>query len=184
LDFYKSLHVGRTASKEIVRKALDRMLKAAPDVGYSQNTLNSRAVLLKTAADTLVDVESRQSYDQMGNKGGYAVDVAPGNLPGALVLLQECGQSDVVIELGMQWLADATDASIMRDVAAATALAHCDKAGFALEKDSSIVAPAFDHLETALQLLVEHDLTPALQDQIARTLKVGFVLLPLDSSST
>lgn len=92
---------------------------------------------------------------------------------GALLLLQETGQSNLVIELGTDWLAAKAESLQSCDVAAATALAHCDKAGSALLADNSMVAPACQHLEIALDLLQTYDLAPDLQQQISDTMQVG-----------
>jgi hypothetical protein len=175
LNFYSLLHVNRASSREAVKRAYERALSAPPDVGYSQDALFSRAVLLKSAAETLGDLESRRAYDAAAAAGGgaHAVGVARDDLPGALVLLQEAGESALVLELGGAWLeANGGAPGAAADVAAAVALALCDLAAEALEGDSGQVAGACERLEEALGLLRRHALAPQLQQQIGDTLEV------------
>ncbi len=51
IDYFKCFGVPRAASRDAVRKAYERLLASPPDVGYSQDALFSRAVLLKNASD-------------------------------------------------------------------------------------------------------------------------------------
>lgn len=130
LNYYKLLAVKRASSPEAVKIACERQLKDPPDVGYSQDTLYSRAVLLRNAAECLQDYQRRKEYDGMATSSkGYAVDVSPEYLPAALVLLQESGDSEIVIELGTQWLQRNSQYPLACDIAAAVALAHCERLG-------------------------------------------------------
>lgn len=180
LNFYSVLHVNRTSSREAVKRAYEKVINNPPDVGYSHDTLFSRAVLLKSAAECLADLESRRAYDAAAAAGGgaHTLDVTRENLPGALVLLQEAGESALVLQLGSRWL-DAHaraggEAGQAADVAAAVALALCDLAAAALEEESGQVQGACERLEEALGLLARHGLAQQLQQQIADTLEVGF----------
>ena len=105
LNFYDVLRVNRASSREAVKRAYEKAVGAPPDVGYSQDTLFSRAVLLKSAAECLSDLDSRRAYDAAAAAGGgeHALDVSRDNLPGALVLLQEAGDSALVLQLGCRW---------------------------------------------------------------------------------
>lgn len=122
LDYYKVLTVSKSSSPEVVRVAYQRQLRNPPDVGYTQDTLFSRAVLLRDAAECLQNQHSRRLYDSMAR----AVDVSPQYLPAALVLLQESGDSELVIKLGTEWLHKNSNGQLACDVAAAVALAHCE----------------------------------------------------------
>lgn len=174
LNYYACLGLNRASGREAVRKAYERVLRSPPDVGYSQDTLELRAVLLKAAADTLADLELRKSYDvASAASGGYEVEVSPANLPAALVLLQEAGDSAAVISLGSGWLAENAGDLLAPDVAAAVGLAHCDVAAAALQTDASAVSAPCAHLETALRVLRAHSMAPAMQQQIMQALEVG-----------
>jgi len=179
LNFYSLLHVNRASSREAVKRAYEKIINSPPDVGYSQDTLFSRAVLLKSAAECLADLDARRAYDAAAAAGGgaHTFDVSRDNLPGALVLLQEAGESQLVLHLGCEWLdahqATGGEASQAADVAASVALALCDLAAAALEGESGQVAGACERLEEALALLRRHGLAPQLQQQIGDTLEVG-----------
>lgn len=101
LSFYDLLRVNRASSREAVKRAYEKAVAAPPDVGYSEDTLFSRAVLLKSAAECLGDLDARRAYDAAAAAGGeHALGVSRDNLPGALVLLQEAGDSALVLQLG------------------------------------------------------------------------------------
>jgi hypothetical protein len=177
LNNYRALRVGRHANKELIKKAYERQLKNPPDIGYSPQLLEARAALLQRACDTLVDVETRSAYDQE-QRAGAVTAVPAADVPAALCILQECGQGEEVLAAGSAWLADPSNASSSHtnDVAAAMALAHCDRAAWALEGDAQRVSPAFQHLEEALGLLSAHGLAPQLQEQITEALQVCVVV--------
>lgn len=82
LDYYKCLGITRAASKDAVRKAYDRVVRSPPEVGYSEDVLFSRALILKDAADCLLDLDSRKAYENLAHQSGQAVSVAPDNVPG------------------------------------------------------------------------------------------------------
>jgi hypothetical protein len=179
LNFYSLLHCNRTSSREAIKRAFERIANAPPDVGYSQDTLFSRAVLLKSAAECLADLDARRAYDAAAAAAGgaHTVGVSRDNLPGALVLLQEAGESALVLDLGCEWLEThrraGGAAARAADVAAAVALALCDLAAADLEGAGGGVAGACERLEEALALLRAHGLAPQLQQQIGDTLEVG-----------
>jgi hypothetical protein len=95
------------------------------------------------------------------------------NLPAALVLLQETGESSLVVELGSSWLQQHANEPFAPDVATSVALAHCDEAAAALDASGgTVVLQACRHLETALQLLREFKMAANLQHLIMQTLEV------------
>lgn len=59
---------------------------------YSTETLFSRAVILKAAADCLLDLELRRAYDERIKQQGPELRVLIDDMPGALALLQVCWQ--------------------------------------------------------------------------------------------
>jgi len=175
LDYYKCLDLNRGASKEAVRKACERLVQSPPAVGYSDVALYSRAVLLQNAAECLANMDARKAYEAQRRHQGPLVPIAPSDLPGALALMQECGEANTVIDLGSDWLADRANAGGVdaADVAAAVALAHCDQAADAfVQYGEDEVAPACHSLRSALQLLQQYGLSAQLQQQITQTLEV------------
>lgn len=60
LDFYACLGVTRTAGSRAVRSALDKALLQRPAPYYSSDTVALRDLLLRTAADCLVNYEKRR----------------------------------------------------------------------------------------------------------------------------
>eukprot|EP00803_Ostreobium_quekettii_P010887 evm.model.scf_2240.5 EVM.evm.TU.scf_2240.5 scf_2240:16734-25859(-) len=94
----------------------------------------------------------------------------PLQVAGALCLLQECGDVEVVIGLGEEWLRKRPRSSACRDVALAVALAYCDLAGEAISAGGS-VSTSCDELEAALELLIGFQVARELQVEIAGALK-------------
>jgi hypothetical protein len=60
LDFYSCLGVTRTAGRETVRAALDRALLKRPEGYYSADTVALRDLLLRNAAECLLNYEKRR----------------------------------------------------------------------------------------------------------------------------
>lgn len=165
-----------TASAQAVRRACEDLVKSTPPTTYSSDTLFSRAVFLKAAAECLTDKETRRVYDQRLREGRQRLRVAPGDLPGALVLLQEAGEHALVLAYGGPWLERNGLQPDAGDVAACLALAHCDRAGVKLQSDNSAVLPACEDLEAALALLRRYGMAQQLQAQISSALQVRLVV--------
>jgi hypothetical protein len=118
-------------------------------------------------------------YDAKGPHG-YLFSVSEDHLPGALVLLQESGYSQLVLDLGTEWLVANRRNVRRRDVAAALALAHHALAVQGLQQEAGCMLEACRHLESALLLIrqsisgSEHAATVSdLQRGIMQLLKVG-----------
>lgn len=60
LDFYSCLGVTRTAGRESVRAALDRALLKRPEGYFSADTVALRDLLLRNAAECLLNYEKRR----------------------------------------------------------------------------------------------------------------------------
>lgn len=73
------LGVNRAASKESCLKASEQLLAAVPDVGYSAELLLSRALVLETASNVLMDYTARRAYDRAPQ-----IEVSYHDLPGKL----------------------------------------------------------------------------------------------------
>lgn len=118
-------------------------------------------------------------YDAQG-ANGYVASVSADHLPGALVLLQESGYSQLVLSLGAQWLTHNRQDVRRRDVTAAMALAHHTLAVQGLQQEAGCMLEACRHLESAL-LLIRQSLmgsehaaaTLDLQRDVMQLLKVG-----------
>lgn len=152
LDFYACLGVTRTAGARAVRDALDKALMKRPEAYYSSDTVALRDLLLRNAAECLLHYDRRREYDAKG-ANGYVASVSADHLPGALVLLQESGYSQLVLSLGAQWLAHNRQDVRGRDVTAAMALAHHTLAVQGLQQEAGCMLEACRHLESALLLI-------------------------------
>ncbi|GLC54728.1 hypothetical protein PLESTB_000899900 [Pleodorina starrii] len=173
VDYYRLLQVPRVSRPDAIRKAYEALVQQPPATAYSADTLFARAVLLKAAAESLTDPDLRRSYDAKVAAGHGALRVSQQDLPGTLVVLQEIGEFQLVLEHGSRWLelnGAQPDAS---DVAAAVALAFCDRAGeqLAAPAANGAVLPACDDLDAALVKLRRYGVAKQLQTQIVGALR-------------
>ena len=146
------------------------MVNNPPNCGYSQDTLYSRAVVLKSATEAVMDLTARPSYRQQ--PGQLAVELLYSDLPGALALLQEAGELQTVLDWGCAWLRDNAADSKTKDVALALALVHCDNAAAKLEQDANDTLSATEEMTVALCLLRQHSAGEQLQQEIIGALQV------------
>ncbi|PNH10391.1 Protein ACCUMULATION AND REPLICATION OF CHLOROPLASTS 6, chloroplastic, partial [Tetrabaena socialis] len=169
VDYYQ---VSR-AAPDAIRASYAGHMKhlASAYSAYSQDTQFSRAVLLKAGAEALADPELRWSYDAKQAAGHAALGV-----PGALVVLQEMGEYQLVLDLGARWLPLNGGQPDAGDVTVAMALAYCDRAGARLGAaegsggDAAARAGACEDLEAALSALRTYRVAQHLQAQIAGAL--------------
>ena len=146
------------------------MVNNPPNCGYSQETLYSRAVVLKSATEAVMDLTAMPSYRQQ--PGQLAIELLYSDLPGALALLQEAGELQTVLDWGGAWLRDNAADSKTKDVALALALAHCDTAAMQMEENPSDTLRAIEEMTTALHLLRQHAAGLQLQQEIKGALQV------------
>ena len=162
--------VNRAASKETCFKKYDEIVNSPPTAGYSQEALYSRAVVLKSATEAVIDLTATPSYRQQPDR--LSVEMLYSDLPGALALLQEAGELQTVFDWGNAWLRDSAAESKTKDVALALALAHCDTAAIKLEQNASDQLAAAESMTTALELLKQFQAGEQLQDEITIALQV------------
>ncbi|KAK9845219.1 hypothetical protein WJX81_000406 [Elliptochloris bilobata] len=164
--------------------AYEGLAAASPEEGFSERAAEGRAFLLQAAADELRRSRGRTPP---GEPRGIYVEWAL--LPGALALLQEVGEHEVVLEVGARAL-DKWEARGMRpDILLAMALAHLGLASEAFEAPGH-VATGCARLEAAAALLADAGapaLAPELEAEIAGALAdlqpaatLEHLMLPLD----
>lgn len=165
------MQVNRAASRESCSKKYDEMVNSPSNAGYSQETLYSRAVVLKSATEAVMDMTATPSYQQQ--PGQLSVELLYSDLPGALALLQEAGELQTVLDWGGAWLRDSATDIKTKDVALALALAHCDCAAMKLEQDADDSLAAVEEMTTALTLLRQYSAGEQLQEDISEALQVS-----------
>lgn len=89
VDYYRLLQVDCDSRPDAIRVSYERLIRQPPATSYSNDTMFSRAVLLKAASECLADGELRESYDAKLAAGHKHLRVSQQDLPGALVVLQE-----------------------------------------------------------------------------------------------
>ncbi|KAK2998401.1 hypothetical protein RJ639_024146 [Escallonia herrerae] len=177
IDFYRVLGAEMHFLGDGVRRAYEARVLKSPQYGYSQDALISRRQILQAACETLASPRTRREYNQ-----GLADDefdtiitqVPWDNVPGALCVLQEAGETEVVLQIGETLLRERLPKSFKQDVVLAMALAYVDLSRDAMALSRPDYIKGCEALERALKLLQEEgasSLAPDLQAQIDETLE-------------
>ncbi|BAY10457.1 IMS domain-containing protein [Calothrix sp. NIES-2098] len=207
LDYYRILGLPLAASQEQLRQAYSDRIVQLPRREYSQTAISSRKQLIEEAYVVLSDPKERSSYDQLYLAHAYdpdgtasatvAVDNRPGNnngaidtqslsieisqeeLVGALLILQDLGEYEIVLKLGRPYLvhknnaADATTGDNLGseealedrpDIVLTIALA-CLELGRE-QWQQGHYENAANSLETGLEVLSREGLFPIVQAEI------------------
>ena len=90
--------VNSAASRDTLSRAFAKLHKAQPGSDYSSETQDARAQLLRAALDCLTDTGTRRLYDQQLLAGAAQVGLDVDQLPAALSLLEEAGDTSAVLQ--------------------------------------------------------------------------------------
>jgi hypothetical protein len=100
IDHFRLLGVSPTTDGQTVLRTLQQRLDRAPDQGFTHDTLQARADLLRSSAELLSDEERRHAYEReltsIADSDGGAVaglEIPPSREVGGLLLLLEAGQA-------------------------------------------------------------------------------------------
>lgn len=110
IDHFRLLGVSPTTDAQAALQMLQLRLDRVPSDGYSLETLDARAELLRNSADLLSDLARRQRYESdltaLGSGGAVipALDVPSSLEVGGLLLLLEAGQPLECFELASRAL--------------------------------------------------------------------------------
>ncbi|XP_077246462.1 chaperone DnaJ-domain superfamily protein [Tasmannia lanceolata] len=193
IDFYQVLGAETHFLGDGIRRAYDAKISRPPQDGFSQEALISRRQILQAACDTLSDPRSRGDYNQgllEDEDATLLTDVPWDKVPGALCVLQEAGEMEMVLQIGQGLLRERLPKSFKQDVVLAMALAYVDQSRDAMALSPPDFIWSCEVLERALKLLQEEgasNLAPDLQKQIDETLEeitprcvLELLALPLD----
>lgn len=175
LDHFRLLGVNPTTDAQAALQMLQQRLDRVPSEGYSLETLDARAELLRSSADLLSDATRRSRYEAdltaVSGSGGSvipALDVPSSLEVGGLVLLLEAGQPLECFELASRSLqpprAPALGSSREADltlVAAQACLAGADDL-----QDQRRYEAAAQLLQQGQQLLQRTGQQPRLRQQL------------------
>jgi curved DNA-binding protein CbpA len=125
LDYYRILGLPLAASEEQLRQAYSDRIVQLPRREYSSAAINSRKQLIETAYKVLSDPKERSDYDHLYLSHIYhphtntpnnhnpeyqdtqnlSIEITPDQFIGALLMLQELGEYELVLKLGRPYLA-------------------------------------------------------------------------------
>ncbi len=188
LDFYRILGVPIQASSEQIQQAYSDRLQQLPRIQYSDAAITARKQILEQAYIVLSNPEQRRAYDGHFFAETYAkepiagmatlepngVEIQDQHLAGALLLLQELGEYDLVLKLaqpvlshsGILNLRDQRSGSPLSeaDIVLAAALAHLEIGREDWQK--SQFEAAAHSLQAGLDLLLREGLFSDIQAEI------------------
>ncbi len=109
LDYYRILGVPIEATDELLSAQLDRSASAGrssqlPLQEYSSEALDARQKLLEQAYQVLSDPKARSEYNEQSESAGPSLEIADSELVGALMILQELGEYELVLRLAHPYL--------------------------------------------------------------------------------
>ncbi|KAH9535774.1 hypothetical protein CY35_17G071200 [Sphagnum magellanicum] len=195
IDYYQILGADMHHLADAVVRGFEARVNNPPREGFSQQALLARLEILRGARDTLADPELRADYNQAlveDEAGTLVLDVPWTKVGGALCLLHEVREVEVVLQAGQALLGQQQDLPKMlhRDVVLAMALSYVELSREAMAESPPAVVKSCSLLESALKLLQEEGgkmLAPDLQEQIEGTLEelgarcvLELLALPLD----
>ncbi|MEH2223176.1 IMS domain-containing protein [Nostoc sp.] len=142
LDYYRILGLPLAASEEQLRQAYSDRIVQLPRREYSQAAISSRKQLIEEAYVVLSDPKQRSTYDQLYLAHAYdpdnlaaaavalenrpestkrgsdtqslGIEITQDELVGALLILQELGEYELVLKLGRPYLVNKNGATSAR----------------------------------------------------------------------
>ncbi|KAH7692689.1 Protein ACCUMULATION AND REPLICATION OF CHLOROPLASTS 6-like IMS domain-containing protein [Dioscorea alata] len=193
LHFYQILGAEAHFLADGVKRAFEARVSRPPQYGYSQEALLARRQILQAACETLMDPSSRAEYTRglLEDPGSTLTTRVPWDkVPGALCVLQEAGQAEMVLQIGAGLLLERLPKQFKQDVVLAMALAYVDQSREAMALSPPDFVACCEVLERALKLLQEEgasNLALDLQAQIDETLEeitprcvLELLAMPLD----
>ncbi|KAL2976128.1 hypothetical protein AAZX31_14G201200 [Glycine max] len=193
LDLYRILGAEPHFLGDGIRRAYEAKFSKPPQYAFSNDALISRRQILQAACETLADPTSRREYNQSlvdDEEAAILTQIPFDKVPGALCVLQEAGETELVLEIGQGLLRERLPKTFKQDVVLAMALAFVDVSRDAMALSPPDFIAACEMLERALKLLQEEgatSLAPDLQAQIDETLEeitprcvLELLALPLD----
>ncbi|CAN4122934.1 unnamed protein product [Withania somnifera] len=177
IDFYRVLGAEPHFLGDGIRRCYDARITKPPQYGYSQEALIGRRQILQAACETLANSASRREYNQGLAQHEFDTILTPvpwDKVPGTLCVLQEAGETEVVLQIGESLLKERLPKSFKHDVVLAMALAYVDHSRDAMALSPPDFVKGCELLERALKLLQEEgasNLALDLQSQIDETLE-------------
>ncbi|GLC38957.1 hypothetical protein PLESTF_000038000 [Pleodorina starrii] len=147
----------------------EQLVGATMETGYSENAANFRLEVLDFVRRDLISSKGRA-------RDSRELSLPVELLPGALALMTEVGQCQLVLDIGTELLRtrDELPEAVRRDVMLSIALANCGLAGESLEgKSPQQLGQGCSYLEAALQTLDaagEPPLAPGLAGEVRQGL--------------
>ncbi|GBG85721.1 hypothetical protein CBR_g40449 [Chara braunii] len=172
IDFYQVLGAQTHFLTDAIVRAYDARISNPPTEGFTEEGLATRLEILKLAKATLTDPGMREAYNQgliEDEPGTLMVDIPWQKIPGTLCLLQEMGETDIVLELGPPASQKRLSKDGRCDLALCIALAHVELSRGLLSREPPAVVDACDGLRAALESLRSEEgvtIAPELQEQI------------------
>jgi hypothetical protein len=184
LEHYRILGVPHDSTLEQLQQAFEDRLQQLPRQQYSNAAIAARKQLLEESFVVLADPERRANYDQALQSASpsddgvlrHTLNLSNKQLPGALLLLQEMGDYQTILEIGRAYFSQPIDLSQPpatvgaheEDVVLAMALAYLELGRE--EWQQSQFENAAEALQAGLAVLEQEQRFPDIQAEIREDL--------------
>lgn len=132
LDYYRILGVPVQADLDLIEQAYHDRIIQLPHKGYTEYAINSRKNLIQQAYDVLTQEESRLQYEssflssdldtEISESEDFSyqvadvhIDIEPSLFVGALIILLDLGEYELIINLIQPYLLDRTQLNIFSE---------------------------------------------------------------------
>ncbi|KAK9165263.1 hypothetical protein Scep_000454 [Stephania cephalantha] len=157
LNFYSILGAQPHFLPDGIRRAYKSRVSQPPPFGFSDDALISRRQILQGACETLANPKSRADYNRGladDQDDTLLIDVPWESVPGALCLLQESGETELVLGVGEGLMRERLPKSpFKQDLVLVMALAYVDSSRDAMALATPDFVASCEALERALKLL-------------------------------
>jgi curved DNA-binding protein CbpA len=162
LDYYQLLNVSATATAEQIEQAYGDRQRQQPRSEFSPPVLAARQGLMQQAYQTLMDPEQRQAYDAQVIEGLTPLELEEPAFLAGLLLLLECGATDLVLSQGEPVLELAEGALV-------GALAHRESGSALIQQEK--IEQGVQQWHQAQALLTPHRRFGGLEREIAERMR-------------
>ncbi len=224
LDYYRILGVPIQATAEQLQQAYCDRAQQLPQYHYSEAAIAARKQLLETAYNRLSDLEQRQAYNatflaktdpsesqafdplkedlggtlsaEVAGVKPTGIEIQDDQLTGALLLLQELGEYELVLQLGCPYLRSGIldlkhqrSGSVLSEADIVLSVALCDLELGREQWQQGQYEKAAQSLQAGLELLLREGLFSSVQSEIRtdldklRPYRVLELLAPTDNQA-
>ncbi|TVQ44842.1 MAG: DUF4101 domain-containing protein [Gloeocapsa sp. DLM2.Bin57] len=169
LDYYRVLGVPVQATTEQIAQAYHDRSVQLPRAEYSHKAITARQQLIRESYQILSEPQQRQNYDtKFLSSSTPEITIAPTQLAGALVILQEFGEYELVVKLSQNYQDSNLTPQENQDILLSVALANLELGRERWQQGKYEKAASF--LLAGQKILAEQQICLKIQQEIQQDL--------------